>query len=43
VVDGDHLLLPRLIFGRRCGRRRVLRQLLPGLWPINFSLAKVES
>ncbi len=44
VLDWDHLLGSKeLIFGRRCGRKRVSASLAGGLEPINFSLAKVES
>ena len=32
VLDWNHLLLPRLIFGGRCGRRRVSSASLAGVW-----------
>jgi hypothetical protein len=41
VLDGDHLLWLLLIFGRRCGRRRVSSASAVGVFlkPINFPLS----
>jgi len=41
VLDWNHLLLPRLIFGGRCGRRRVSSASLAGV--VAHQLAPVQS
>jgi hypothetical protein len=44
LLDGDHLLDDKkLIFGRRCGRRRVSSAALAGVWSPSTELAKVWS